>query len=295
MVSGSSSFDDRGEFGPGLRNGRGAGDVERAGILVEHDVGLVCFEQVGGQFLGLLDEFDRGLVHRRSTVLERARTHRAAAFGHEVGVAPHQGDAVHRDAGPLRGDHRPGRVVALAVRRGTGVHGGRAVVVHFDLCVVARRWDTAGDLDVHAHADAELLVVTRLPTLGLLGAEFGVTGRVERLVERGFVVADVVGLADRGGVRLEELRDQVDPPHLGGVHADLGGEEVHASFDRRGGLGAPGATVGDDRRGVRDDRRGAHLDVRDGVHPRRHRPGHERREDRADLEKPPQSWMAWSW
>src|SRR4029077_17309434 len=127
----------------------------------------------------------------------------------------------------------------------------RAVVVHLDLRVVTRRWDAAGDLDVHAHADAELLVVAGGSAGGLLGAEVAVPGRVERFVERGFVVADVVGLADRRGVRLEELRDRVHPAHLGGVHADLGGEDVYAALDRGGRLWASGAAVGHDRSGVR--------------------------------------------
>jgi hypothetical protein len=53
---------------------------------------------------------------------------------------------------------------------------------------------------------------------------------------------------------------------LGGVHADLGGEEVHGPLDGRGGLGPAGAAVGDGGRGVGDHRPGVELDVGDVVH-----------------------------
>jgi hypothetical protein len=81
-----------------------------------------------------------------------------------------------------------------------------------------------------AHADAELLDVARGAARGLLGAQLGVAGRGERLVERTLVVADVVGLADGGGVRLGELRDQVLAAHVGRVHADL--ERANRSIAR---------------------------------------------------------------
>ena len=163
--------------------------------------------------------------------------------GHEVGVAPDQRDVIHRDAGLIGGDHRPRGVVALPVRRRAGVDEGRAVVLHLDLGGLAHVADAAGDLDVHADADAEQLGVARLAAACLLGAEVGVAGGFERLVERAFVVADVVGLTDRGRVRFEELRDQVDAAHLGGIHADLGGEHVHRPLGRGGGLGSTGTSV----------------------------------------------------
>ena len=121
------------------------------------------------------------------------------------------------------------------------------------------------------------------PPLRLLGAELGVAGGLQDPVERAGVVADVVGLADHRRVRLGERLDQVDPSNLGGVLADLQGEQVHRPLDRRRGLRPPGAAVGDGWRGVGHDGRRAALDVRDRVHARRHRSGHERGEDRADL------------
>ena len=145
------------------------------------------------------------------------------------------------------------------------------------------RGHAARDLDVHAHADAELDGVAALAPSGLVGPELGVAGRVERLVEGRLVVADVVRLADHGRVGLEELRDEVRAPHVGRVLADLGGEQVHRPLDRRRRFRAAGAPIGDDRRRVRDHRRRLAFDVGDRVDAGRHGAGHERCQDRAHL------------
>jgi hypothetical protein len=55
----------------------------------------------------------------------------------------------------LAREHRPGRRVALPVRRGAGEHGDRAVRVHLDRGVLGERAAT-GDLDERGEADAEL-------------------------------------------------------------------------------------------------------------------------------------------
>ena len=79
---------------------------------------------VAASCLALLDQLDGGLVDGRPALLQRARAHRPAADRHEVGVAPHELELVDRDAGLVAGDHRPRRVVALAVRRRAGVDDG---------------------------------------------------------------------------------------------------------------------------------------------------------------------------
>ena len=66
-----------------------------------------------------------------------------AAARDQVGVAVLDGDLLDRDAELLAGEHRPGRRVALPVRRGAGEHGGRAVRVHLDRGVLARAAATA--------------------------------------------------------------------------------------------------------------------------------------------------------
>ena len=203
--------------------------------------------------------------------------------GHEVGVAPDHVDLVHRDARVGRRDHRPRGDVTLPVRGRARVHGGPAVLPQLDAGVLVHLGSAAGDLDVHAHADAELLGVAARPPDRLLGAQVGVAGGLERLVEGGLVVADVVRLPDGGGVGLPELGDQVLPSHVDRVHADLGREEVHGPLDGGAGLGPARTAVGDDRRGVRDHGRRVALDLRDGVDARGHGPRHEGREHRADL------------
>ena len=147
--------------------------------------------------------------------------------------------------------------------------------------LVAR--NAVGDLDVDADADAEQVAVAGLPPAPLLGSQLVVAGGGEHSVEGPDVVADVVGLPDRRGVRIAERGDQVEPADLGRVASELGGEQVDRPLDRGRRLGAAGAAEGDDRRGVGDDRTGAALDVGDVVHARRHRAGHERPEHRPDL------------
>ena len=61
-----------GQVGPALRDGRRTRHVERAVVLVEHDVGFVGLQQFGGQLAGLLDQFDRGVPHRGAAMLQRA-------------------------------------------------------------------------------------------------------------------------------------------------------------------------------------------------------------------------------
>ncbi len=113
-----------GELGPGATDGGGASHVEAPGILVEHHVVRVGLESVGGDALGLLDQADRGVVDGRATQLQRAGAHGALAALHEVGVAVHQADLVHRDAELGAGQGGEGSVVALAVRRAAGVDRG---------------------------------------------------------------------------------------------------------------------------------------------------------------------------
>ena len=183
---------------------------------------------------------DRRLVHGRAAELQRARAHRALALGHEVGVAVHDRICVHRDAELVAGEHGEGGGVALPVRRGAGVDGGRAVGLHLDLGELLAGLRAGGDLDVERHADAELHDVAGLAAAGLLGAQVVVAGARRgrgrgparsRRCRRWCRWRPVNGKASVG--------DEVDPPHLGRVHADLGGEEVHGPLDGGGGLGRP--------------------------------------------------------
>ena len=116
--------------------------------------------------------------------------------------------------------------------------------------------------------------------LGLLLAQRLVADVRERLVEVGVVVAAVVGEAGGHVVTVVELRNEVLPPHLDGVLADLGGEAVDQPLEHVGGLGAAGAAVGLDRRGVRVDAVDVLVHVRDEVGPAQHEAVEDRRDAR---------------
>ena len=224
-----------------------------------------------------------GLVDGDAALLQRPRAHRARSDRSQVGVAPHEREVVDVDAGLGAGDRRPRRVVPLAVRRGAGVDGAGAVVVDLDLGGFVHRRHAARDLDVDADADAEQLGVAGLSPALLLGSQLGVAGLLEGAVEARLVVAAVVGLPHRRGVRLVELGEQVLASHVDGVDAELGGEQVHRPLGRRRRLRTSGAAVGDDRRGVGGDRDAVRLDVGDVVHGGRHAAREQRAEHRADL------------
>ena len=82
--------------------------------------------------------------------------------GHDVGVAVDDLDALHGHAGPVGDEHRPGRVVALAVGRRAGADAGAAVGPQLDRAVLAAA-GAGGDLDVDRQADAELARGRRPP------------------------------------------------------------------------------------------------------------------------------------
>ena len=120
------------------------------------------------------------------------------------------------------------------------------------------------------------------PPPRLLRQQPGVVGGVQRLLKRGHVVARVVHRAERGLVRLGELRQQVLAAHLRRVDPGRVGEQVHRPVDRGGGLGAAGPPVGADRRGVGRHRAGPRLGPRDVVRAGRHQ-DRQHRQERARL------------
>src|SRR5207237_4724808 len=94
-----------------------------------------------------------------------------------------------------------------------------------------RRRRDAADLDVAREADAE--VAAALARHLLLGAQAAVVDEVERAVERRFVVARVVRepAQDARVVRERVLGDEVLPPHLRGVEAELACSERDGTLD----------------------------------------------------------------
>ena len=166
-------------------------------------------------------------------------------------------------------DLRERRLVALAVAVRAGEDGDGAGRVDAHLAGLeqagpraeragdVRRRDAAG-LDVAGVAEAALLALGLRRRLARL--EAGDVGHLDRLVEVGRVVADVVGQADRRRVR--EAGDEVLPPDLRRVHLHLARRLLDDALDHVGRLGPAGAAVGIDRRGVREHRLDLGVDRR---------------------------------
>src|SRR5262249_54809946 len=159
-------------------------------------------------------------------------------------------DLVHGDAESVLHQHGPGGVVALPVRGASAVDRGGAVVMDLQPGGLTVVRIGRGDLDVAGHADAELDHIPALPPPGLPAPQPGVAGAGQHLVQRPDVVAGVVPRPARALVWELVRRDEVLPPNLGRVHADLGREQVHGPLDRGRRLRSAGATVGVDRRRV---------------------------------------------
>src|SRR5262249_51237616 len=166
------------------------------------------------------------------------------------GAAGHDAHAVERDAEPLRDHLREGGLVALAVLVTAGEDFDRAGRIDADLRrfpqahaaaegadSLARR-NPAG-LDIGRQADAAQLAVARGFALAL--AEAVIVGDLQRLLERGVIVAGVVRHDHRRLMR--EALDEVLLAQVGGIDAQLARADLDQTLDDEGRLRAPGAAV----------------------------------------------------
>ena len=252
-------------LGPVERPGGSADHSERARVAVQHDVGRVGFEHLGGGLLGLFDHRLGCFEDRDAARLQRAGAAGAAAACHLVGVAVTHLDHVEVDAGHVGGYLGECRVMALPVVRRAGEHQRRPVVADLHGAEL-RGAHRVRDLHIRAPAQPEQLGrAVRTPPL-LLGPQAGVVGSLHDGVEGLGVLAGIHVGAGRCLERERLGRDEVAAAQLAGVHPDLGCEQIHHPLDRQRGLGAPGAAVRAHRRGVRGDRVGGHRHVRNVVH-----------------------------
>jgi hypothetical protein len=113
-----------------------------------------------------------------------------------------------------------------------------------------------GTVHEGGEAHAEQAGLVRRPPAGLLGPQLVVADRLEREVQRRQVVTAVVTHARVAVVRKVVGTQQVVPPDLDRIVAELGGEQVDRPLDDGRGLGPPGAAVGDDGRRVGHERAG---------------------------------------
>ena len=261
---------------PGTGHRRRAGHVEGAAFTVQHDVSGCRLKQVGGGLAGQVHQLLRCIGHRRAGYLDGAGPSRGRAGGDDLGVAVEHLDRIQRHAQTVGHDHRPCGVVAGSDRRGTGGGQHGPVATEPDLAVLATA--EAGDLHVGGYADAHLDGVSGLASPLLLGPQAYVVGGGQGTVQRSLVVATVHGGTCGGGVREGLGSQQVGPPHLDRIHADLGGEQVHGALDCGGGLGSPGPPVGTRRCRVGGDAHRRELQVGDVVDAAGQLPGELRQE-----------------
>ena len=190
-------------------------------------------------------------------------------------------DCLRVYAEPVGDDLGEGRLVTLAVRGGTGVDGDRSGRVDANVGALPlaslgaersddRRRRQAACLDVGREADADLLAAV-VAARRLLGAQIVVADHLQGAVHRWSVVAGVVGEGDLGLVREGVRRHEVPTANLHRTEAGGLAGEVHQPLDDEGRLGASGAAVGVDRRGVGENAGHVAVDCRDVV-----LPGHQR-------------------
>ncbi len=165
----------------------GAGDAELA--VLELDIGLGSFEEVGGDLSPLGDDLVHRLDDRRAADGERARPVGPHSVGDLGGIAVDNFDALHRDAEGIRDKLRECRLVPLAVAVRSGQHRDAAgrVNAHRRTLEEAgagaeraddRRRGDAARLDISGDPDpAQLAARHRLPAAAL---EAMVIGRLER-------------------------------------------------------------------------------------------------------------------
>ena len=112
--------------------------------------------------------------------------------------------------------------------------------------MMSKSFDGPAPDDLGERADADAHELAAGPLLGLLLEQVAVADLVERLLQRGVVVARVVLPAGGAVVRELVLADEVLHPELGRVHADHVGRLVDQPLDRVDRLGhAERAAVGD--------------------------------------------------
>ena len=155
--------------------------------------------------------------------IAEARTAGAAAGDQRIAVALHQADAVERDA-ELFGEHlREGRSVALPIIERAGDDGHRAIGVEAEGSLLGghRRggFDVAGDAKPAQFAGALAVALALIEAFDV--------GAHERVLEQAGEIPAVVDDAGGGLERHLTRLDEIAPPQLEAVDADLRRGEIH--------------------------------------------------------------------
>ena len=107
----------------------------------------------------------------------------------------------------------------------------------------------------------------------------GDIGDFHHLVERGLIVAGVIGQRHRSGIGEHVRGDEVFRPHRKRVKPQFAAHLVDHPFQTERRLGPPGPAIGIDRGGVGEHRFHIHIDVGHLVRPGHQRAMQERRRD----------------
>ena len=173
---------------------------------------------------------------RRDADRARARAVGAHAELHLVGVAVHDADIVDRDAEPFGDDLGERGLVTLAVLVTAGEDFDRAGRIDPHLGqfpepdAAAERADrlarrNPAGLDIGRDADAAQLVMAGGFALAL--AEAVVVGDLQRLLQRGVIVAGIV-VHDHGRL-VRKCLDEVLLAQIGGIHAHLARADLRST------------------------------------------------------------------
>ena len=173
---------------------------------------------------------ERGAAHRNGAAGERAHTR-----GHLRRITKAHLNVVDVDPEPVGNDLRERRVVPLAVRGRTAPGDHAAVRAHRDPRALPA---APGALDVHRDPGAD--------RASLLAATLRLgTQQLDRQIQAALVVARVVGEPERAVVWKDA--DQVAPPQLNPVEAQLAGCHVDRALEQVGRLGPTRAAIGTGR------------------------------------------------
>ncbi len=233
------------------------GTVADAASVDKGDV--VRLQQHHAELLDLLFQFLQREVERRTADRRAAAAEGADAVLHDRGVAVQHDHVVDIDAQFVGRDLRERGLLALAMRRSAGQHRHFAGRIDLDRGAFpsagrrGRRRTERADLAVSGEADAHQ--TSLLPRFGLFLAQLRIIHQLQRLLQRGFIVAAVVGQSGGGGERkLVGLR-KVLQPNLRRVHLQFGRQHVHHALDAVRGFGPSRAAIG-----IGGDAVGEHAD-----------------------------------
>jgi len=237
-----------------------------AGLVL--DVRGRYFESLCGKAAPLRDDFPDRTMDGAARHRGRARCDRGDAGGHLAAVALQDADAGGVEAQQAGGQQGLSGRKALSHPLGSRPHDHATIRQDAEVRAL-RQWGATGDLQEAADPDsAEPAFARRV--LASRGKPVPV-GQGERLVQNDLELAAVIALSAGCRIRHRVGRYQVAPPQLHSIDAGDPRRIVDQALDHVDGFRPAGATVGTERRCIRQDHlradvdRGNAIDARQAV------------------------------